>query len=146
MAFKCIFVKPINFVHSNFLLEGQSRNQRKKNENGILLPEGLFTNEDLEKVFSVGLQVRKLKKKIGIRQRHIAAKQETALDLAFEASLKVLRDYDKNKIDFILLCTQSLIISYQPALVSCREKLGLQKTIGAWILTLAVQVLFMDWL
>jgi 3-oxoacyl-[acyl-carrier-protein] synthase-3 len=44
---------------------------------------------------------------LGIKERHISAENETAGDMAYYAALKVFEDYDKGKIDMLILCTQS---------------------------------------
>jgi len=72
----------------------------------IYLPEMVLTNEQLAKEFG-RWEPDKIESKLGIRQRHLAAKDETAGDLAFNAASKVLSDYDRSKIDMLILCTQS---------------------------------------
>lgn len=95
------------------------------------LPEKVLTNKDLEKA-SGRWSAEKIEKKVGIRQRHIARDDETALDMAYEASSKVLQGYDKNKIDFILLCTQSPDYFLPTSACILQEKLGLRTDIGAF--------------
>jgi 3-oxoacyl-[acyl-carrier-protein] synthase-3 len=95
------------------------------------LPEKVLTNEELEKS-SGRWSADKIEKKVGIRQRHIARGDETALDMAYEASAKVLAGYDKNKIDFILLCTQSPDYFLPTSACILQEKLGLRTDIGAF--------------
>ena len=75
------------------------------------LPERILTNEELEKVYPEW-SASKLEKKVGIKQRHIAGPNETSLDLAANAATKLLEKEDKNLIDFVLFCTQSLSIFY----------------------------------
>lgn len=72
------------------------------------LPERILTNEELSRDFPEW-SVEKIASKIGIRQRHIVAKEETASDLAYHAAEQLFKEYqiDRNKIDFILFCTQS---------------------------------------
>jgi len=95
------------------------------------LPEKVLTNDDLEKL-SGRWSAAKIEKKVGIRERHIAREGETALDLAYEASIKVLEGYDKNKIDFILLCTQSPDYFLPTSACILQERLGLRTDIGAF--------------
>jgi 3-oxoacyl-[acyl-carrier-protein] synthase-3 len=73
---------------------------------GIYLPEIVLTNEQLARDFG-RWEPDKIESKLGIRERHLAANNETAGDLAFKAALKVLSGYDKEKIDMLILCTQS---------------------------------------
>jgi 3-oxoacyl-[acyl-carrier-protein] synthase-3 len=95
------------------------------------LPAKVLTNEELEKA-SGRWSADKIEKKVGIRQRHIAREDETSLDMAYEASIKVLQGYDKNKIDFILLCTQSPDYFLPSSACILQEKLGLRTGIGAF--------------
>jgi 3-oxoacyl-[acyl-carrier-protein] synthase III len=73
---------------------------------GIYLPETVLTNEQLARDFG-RWEPDKIESKLGIKERHLAAENETAGDLAYNAALKVLSGYDKQKIDMLVLCTQS---------------------------------------
>ena len=73
----------------------------------------------------------KIEEKIGIRERHIVAEDETALDLAFRAGLKVFESFDKHLIDFILLCTQSPDYFLPTSACILQDKFGLRTNIGA---------------
>jgi 3-oxoacyl-[acyl-carrier-protein] synthase-3 len=70
------------------------------------LPESILTNFELAQEFPAWDYLG-FEKKVGIKSRHIAGENETALDLAEKASLKLFKTVDKCSIDFILLCTQS---------------------------------------
>jgi 3-oxoacyl-[acyl-carrier-protein] synthase III len=94
------------------------------------LPEKVLTNEDLEKIFSEWT-ASKIEEKVGIRQRHIAGENETALDLAVKASEAVLEGEDKATVDFILLCTQSPDYFLPTSACILQEKLGLGTGCGA---------------
>ena len=61
---------------------------------GIYLPETVLTNEQLAREFG-RWEPDKIESKLGIRERHLAAKDETAGDLAFNAASKVLSGYDR---------------------------------------------------
>jgi 3-oxoacyl-[acyl-carrier-protein] synthase-3 len=95
------------------------------------LPKDVLTNEELERS-SGRWSADKIEKKVGIRQRHIVRRDETALDMAYEASIKVLQGYDKNNIDFILLCTQSPDYFLPTSACILQEKLGLRTDTGAF--------------
>jgi 3-oxoacyl-[acyl-carrier-protein] synthase-3 len=82
-------------------------------------PRKRLTNIDLETLFP-DWSAAKIEEKVGIKERFIVEENETALDLAFEASNKALRSFDKSKIDFVLLCTKVLIICYQLAPAFCK--------------------------
>jgi 3-oxoacyl-[acyl-carrier-protein] synthase III len=73
---------------------------------GIYLPELVLTNNQLENDFG-RWESEKIEIKLGIKERHISDLRETAGDMAFYAALKVLENYDKSKIDMLILCTQS---------------------------------------
>lgn len=96
------------------------------------LPDSIVTNEDLVKEFPVW-PVEKVASKIGIRQRHIAAENETATDMAVAAGAKLIDEYkiDKTTIDFILLCTQSPDYFLPASACLIQERLGLRTNIGA---------------
>lgn len=97
------------------------------------LPEKVVTNEQLVKEFPEW-SVEKIAKKVGINERHIAAEDETAGDMAYEAAKKLLSEnnIDKSTIDFVLLCTQSP--DYFLPSTSCviQNKLGLSTKCGAF--------------
>jgi 3-oxoacyl-[acyl-carrier-protein] synthase-3 len=95
------------------------------------LPERVLTNEDLEKEFP-DWDSSKIESKIGIRQRHVVSEGETALDLAEKACLKVLANYDKTLIDFVILCTQSPDYFLPTSACILQNRLGLSENIGAY--------------
>lgn len=94
------------------------------------LPEDILTNKDLEAQFPEWSS-EKIEEKVGIKQRHIAGKNETVLDLAIKSTEKIFETYDKNKIDFILFCTQSPDYFLPTTACLLQDKLGLKKNIGA---------------
>ena len=95
------------------------------------LPETLLTNDGLEREFS-DWSSEKIENKIGIKERHIVKENETALDLALKAGEKVLKDCNKDKIDFLLLCTQSPDYYLPTSACILQHKLGLRTNIGAF--------------
>jgi 3-oxoacyl-[acyl-carrier-protein] synthase-3 len=95
------------------------------------LPEKVITNKDLEAEFHKW-EADKIYKKIGIAERHVVDGTETALDLAYKAASKVLEKFDKQKIDFLILCTQSPDYFLPTSACVLQEKLGLRKDIGAF--------------
>jgi len=94
------------------------------------LPYGISTNDDLSKEFPdydfAGFQA-----KIGIRQRHIADKDETALDLAQKACEKMFTRFDRNDVDFILYCTQSPEYILPTTACLLQYRLNLRDSVGA---------------
>src|ERR1017187_6406600 len=94
------------------------------------LPSDVIDNIQLEKEFPEW-DSSKIENKVGIRERHIAAKNETALDMAYQSSLKVLNNFEKDKIDFILLCTQSPDYFLPTSACILQGRLALRINIGA---------------
>ena len=73
------------------------------------LPKRVVTNEDLVHDFPEW-NVEKIAGKIGVCNRHIAAENETAADMAVQAAEKLFAehaDIRKEEVDFVLFCTQS---------------------------------------
>jgi len=95
------------------------------------LPEKILTNDQLAKQFS-DWSSEKIEKKVGIKERHIVKEVETALDLALEAGKKILKNYDKDKIDFLLFCTQSPEYYLPSGSCILQDRLGLKTDIGAF--------------
>lgn len=98
----------------------------------VHLPERVESNESLQREFpswDLGL----IEAKTGIRQRHIADKDETSADLAVAASQKLFEEQgvDASSIDFLLFCTQTP--DYPLPTTSCliQDRLGLPTHCGA---------------
>jgi 3-oxoacyl-[acyl-carrier-protein] synthase-3 len=96
------------------------------------LPEKFLTNEDLAKIFPEW-SVEKIANKVGIKKRHIASDNETALDLATSAAEKLFGEHhiDRSVIDFVLLCTQSPDYFLPTSSCILQRRLGLRSDIGA---------------
>jgi 3-oxoacyl-[acyl-carrier-protein] synthase III len=94
------------------------------------LPEKILSNIQLADEFSEW-EADKIEEKIGVRNRHIVTDDETALDLAYNASEKLFTNYDRQEIDFILLCTQSPDYFLPTGACILQDKLELRKNIGA---------------
>jgi len=97
------------------------------------LPEKVVTNEQLVEEFPEW-SVDKIAKKVGINERHIAADDETAGDMAYKAAEKLIQEngIKRDSIDFVLLCTQSP--DYFLPSTSCiiQSRLGLPTKCGAF--------------
>lgn len=72
---------------------------------GGYLPKKIMTNEDLEKI--VDTSDEWIKERTGIEQRHIAAKNQTTSDLAYEASIQALEmaQIKAEDLDLIIVAT-----------------------------------------
>lgn len=101
------------------------------------LPETVLGNGELASLFPEW-SVEKIEKKLGIKERHIAASDETASDLAFNAAKKLFAEYDINPcdIDFLIFCTQSPDYILPTTACILQERLGLKTGIGAYDLNL----------
>lgn len=97
------------------------------------LPEKVVTNDDLVKEFPEWT-VEKIAGKVGVSERHVAAEDETAGDMAGMAAEKLFAEYgiDRNQIDFVILCTQSPDYFLPPTACLLQAKLGLSNKCGAF--------------
>lgn len=98
---------------------------------GVFLPETVLTNVQLTNDFGRG-EPEKTERNLGIRERHIAKENETAGDLAFHASEIVLKDYDRQKIDMLILCTQTPDYFLPTTACLLQQRLGLRTDTGAF--------------
>ncbi|MDR2840324.1 MAG: ketoacyl-ACP synthase III [Paludibacter sp.] len=96
------------------------------------LPEKILTNEELVTEFPEW-SVAKIAKKVGVNQRHIAAQNETATDMAVCAAEKLFSEQhiDRQTVDFVLLCTQSPDYFLPTSACIIQDKLGLPTSCGA---------------
>ncbi len=94
------------------------------------LPHNKITNEKLALDFP-DWDYKSFEKKVGIKSRYVVAKNETALDLAEQAALKLLKDINKKEIDFVLLCTQSPDYFLPTSACILQDRLGLSNNCGA---------------
>ncbi len=97
------------------------------------LPEAVLTNEELAQEFPEW-DVEKVFNKVGIRNRHLAGKGETAGDLAEQAARKLFAEYaiDPASIDFVLLCTQSPDHFLPSTACILQDRLGIPTSAGAF--------------
>lgn len=96
------------------------------------VPTRCLTNEELAIEYPEW-NAEKIFAKTGIKSRHVASGEMDVLDLASTAAERLFigRCIDRDKVDFLLLCTQSP--RYPLPSTSCllHEKLNLPKTAGA---------------
>lgn len=97
------------------------------------LPERIVSNEDLVAEFPEW-SVEKVAQKVGVKNRHIAATDETAGDMAEKAAKRLFTEYNisPKEIDFLILCTQSS--DYFLPSTSCvlQNRLGIPTNAGAF--------------
>jgi 3-oxoacyl-[acyl-carrier-protein] synthase-3 len=96
------------------------------------LPANALSNEDIAREFPEW-GVEKIFSKTGIRCRHIAAEDETASDLAYQAALKVFAQSGctPDQIDYLLFCTQSPDYALPTTACLLQERLKLPNYAGA---------------
>ena len=94
-------------------------------------PKNRLTNDMISKEFP-SWNSKSIESKLGIKSRYIVEDNETALDLAYHAASKVLKKYDRSKIDFLILCTQSPDYLLPTSACILQAKLNLSKNTGAF--------------
>lgn len=96
------------------------------------LPETILTNEQLAAEFPEWT-TEKIAGKVGIAERHIAAPDETASDMAVAAAERLFANgHDRSQIDFVLLCTQSPDYMLPSSACLVQHRLGLSTKCGAF--------------
>lgn len=97
------------------------------------LPERVVTNEELVKEFPEWT-VEKIAGKVGVSERHIAADDETAGDMALKAAEKLFTEHniDRSIIDMVVLCTQSPDYFLPSTACIIQAKLGLKERCGSF--------------
>ena len=93
---------------------------------GSYLPKKILTNHDLESV--VDTSDSWIRSRTGIEQRHIAAENEMASDLAFNACLKAIEsaDISADKIDLIIVATTTPDMTFPSTACILQSKLGIK--------------------
>lgn len=96
------------------------------------LPQGVLTNDALECVFP-DWPASKILEKTGIKERRIAAPEETAADLAFGAARALFanNDIDPAKVDFVILCSQAPDYLLPTSACLLQDRLKLSTSCGA---------------
>jgi len=97
------------------------------------LPSKELSNEELQKEL-VGCDVQKIAKSVGVNVRHIAAKSETAGDLAVRAAQKLFDEYKitPDEIDFVIFSTQTPDHFLPPTACSIQSRLNIPTSAGAF--------------
>ena len=96
------------------------------------LPDTILSNHDLES-FLGDWSADKIFEKTGIRQRHIAGPEETALDMGVKAAEKLITDLHvpKDEIDYLIFCSQAPDYILPSSACIIQDRLGLLKSVGA---------------
>jgi 3-oxoacyl-[acyl-carrier-protein] synthase III len=103
-----------------------------------VLPEAVLTNDMLLEEFPEWTYGSRALEKAGIKERHIASKEECASDLAVKAARKLfdLGECKPEEIDFILFCTTSPDYRLPGNAQLVQDRLGIPVTAGALDLSL----------
>lgn len=96
------------------------------------LPEKILDNKQIADEFPEWT-IEKIDKKIGIKERHITAENETASDMAVNASEKLFMEYniDRSVVDYLIFVTQSPDYYLPTTACLIQDRLGLSQNIGA---------------
>tara|TARA_Y100001980_G_C14556036_1_gene346163 strand:+ start:6656 stop:7672 length:1017 start_codon:yes stop_codon:yes gene_type:complete len=98
----------------------------------LYVPDKILTNDDLSNE-NPEWDIDKIFSKIGISKRHIASEGQTSVDLAVESGKKLLIQYPdlRDKIDYLILCTQSPDYYLPTSACIVQDRLKLNNTTGA---------------
>lgn len=98
----------------------------------IHLPDRVLTNEELAALYT-DWPADRIFEKTGIKERHIAAPDETAGDLAFCAAntLFTQGNVSVDEVDFIILCTQAPDYILPTTACVLQDRLGVSRNAGA---------------
>jgi len=101
------------------------------------LPEKIVSNEELIFEFPEWT-VDKIAGKVGVNERHIAAEDETAGDMAVKAADIMFKEHsiDRSIVDFVILCTQSPDYFLPTTACIIQNKLELSTNCGAFDINL----------
>lgn len=101
------------------------------------LPEHVLTNEALSKDFPEW-SPDKILSKTGILRRHIAAAEETAVDMAVKAAERMFANgkVKREQVDFVILCTQSPDYLLPTSACIVQDRLGIPTRAGSFDMNL----------
>ena len=103
-----------------------------------VLPAHVVTNDDLHEE-NPSWDMQRVEKRAGVRTRHIAGNDETALDLAYRACQELFKRHAglREKIDGLIVCTQSPDYIMPPNACILHKTLGLRDEVFAFDFNLA---------
>ena len=99
------------------------------------LPKKIENNTILKKN-NPKLNIDRIVEKTGINNRYISAPNETVIDIAIKSANKIFKKFPKNKIDFLILVTQTSTYRIPTSACILQHKLGLKKNIVAFDMNL----------
>ncbi len=99
------------------------------------LPKKRENNKTLKKD-NPKININRIKEKTGINNRFISAQGETVIDISAKAANKIFKKYSKEKIDLIILVTQTTPYRIPTTACILQNKLGLKKNTIAFDINL----------
>jgi 3-oxoacyl-[acyl-carrier-protein] synthase-3 len=101
------------------------------------LPDRILDNDELAGIYSTW-PAQKILEKTGIRERRVAAENETAGDLAYHAAEKLFESSgcSPDSVDFVILCTQAPDYVLPTTACLLQDRLKLRRDIGAFDINL----------
>jgi 3-oxoacyl-[acyl-carrier-protein] synthase-3 len=104
---------------------------------GSYLPRKILTNQDLEQLVETNDQW--IIERTGIRQRHLAAENETTSDMAYQAAIKALENAKlaPEQIDLIIVATSTPDAIFPSTACILQHKLGIAVNKGSFDLQAA---------
>ncbi len=108
------------------------RIQARLEDFACYLPDQLLENVELAALYP-DWPANKIYDKTGILTRHIAAADQTAADLAYEAARRLFTQgkITPEQVDFIIFCTQAPDYVLPTSACLLQERLGIQRSSGA---------------
>lgn len=98
------------------------------------LPECIVSNEELEQQLAEVGGIASVVKSMGVTERHVAAENETASDLAVKAAEKLFKESKLSPldIDFLMFYTQGPDYFMPSTSCTIQDRLGIPTTAGAF--------------
>jgi 3-oxoacyl-[acyl-carrier-protein] synthase-3 len=112
---------------------GASRRQARIAQFAYHLPEGVLTNDDLAAIYPAWSS-EKILAKTGVARRHVAARHETAADLAYAAACKLFQKgaVSAHDVDVLIFCCQTPDYFLPSSACVLHRRLGLRPGCGAF--------------
>ena len=99
------------------------------------LPQNVENNKIFKKN-NPSVNIDRIKAKTGINNRYISNDKETVIDISIKAINKILKKFPKNKIDFVILVSQTSNFRIPTSACIIQNRLNLRKDIIAFDINL----------
>lgn len=99
---------------------------------GGYLPEKVLTNHDISKLVETSDEW--IMQRVGVRERHVIAEDETVVDMAYHAAVQALENakFEADDIDLVLVATSSYGHFFPAAACKLQKRLGIKKSVPAF--------------